>query len=72
MDVGPVELLIVLAVVLLLFGSKKLPELAKGMGQAAKEFRSGLHDDEPGTKNVETKAVEPKAVDAPNDAPTNN
>jgi sec-independent protein translocase protein TatA len=46
MDVGPVELLIVLAVVLLLFGSKKLPELAKGMGQAAKEFRSGLHDDD--------------------------
>ncbi len=42
---GPVELLIVLAVVLLLFGSKKLPELAKGMGQAAKEFRSGLHDE---------------------------
>ena len=40
MDVGPVELLIVLAVVLLLFGSKKLPELAKGMGQAAKEFRT--------------------------------
>ena len=47
MDVGPVELLIVLAVVLLLFGSKKLPELAKGMGQAAKEFRSGLHDEDP-------------------------
>ena len=45
MDVGPVELLIVLAVVLLLFGSKKLPELAKGMGQAAKEFRCGLHDE---------------------------
>ncbi len=45
MDVGPVELLIVLAVVLLLFGSKKLPELAKGMGQAAKEFRSGLNDE---------------------------
>lgn len=48
MDVGPAELLIVLAVVLLLFGSKKLPELAKGMGQAAKELRRGLHDeDEP-------------------------
>ena len=31
--------------VLLLFGSKKLPELAKGMGQAAREFRSGLHDE---------------------------
>jgi len=43
MDIGPAELLIVLAVVLLLFGSKKLPELARGMGQASKEFRKGLH-----------------------------
>lgn len=42
MDVGPVELLIILAVVLLLFGSKKLPELARGMGQAATEFRKGV------------------------------
>ncbi len=67
MDVGPVELLIVLAVVLLLFGSKKLPELAKGMGQAAKEFRSGLHDDddEPAPKAVDAKAVEAKAVEEP-------
>ena len=68
MDVGPVELLIVLAVVLLLFGSKKLPELAKGMGQAAKEFRSGLHDEpEPDTKAsapVETKPIDTKPVDA--------
>jgi sec-independent protein translocase protein TatA len=65
MDVGPVELLIVLAVVLLLFGSKKLPELAKGMGQAAKEFRSGLNDaHEPETEKVETKAVETNAVEA--------
>jgi sec-independent protein translocase protein TatA len=79
MDVGPVELLIVLAVVLLLFGSKKLPELAKGMGQAAKEFRSGLNDEHgPETEKVETKAVEAPVVDttvveaetdAPKDAP---
>ena len=39
MDVGPAELLIVLFVVLLVFGSKKLPELARGLGQAAHEFR---------------------------------
>jgi sec-independent protein translocase protein TatA len=65
MDVGPVELLIVLAVVLLLFGSKKLPELAKGMGQAAKEFRSGLHDE----PDPEPTVVEPKAVDTPTDTP---
>jgi sec-independent protein translocase protein TatA len=44
MDVGAPELLIVLAVVLLLFGSKKLPELARGIGRASKEFRKGLSD----------------------------
>lgn len=75
MDVGPVELLIVLAVVLLLFGSKKLPELAKGMGQAAKEFRSGLHDEpEPESKAVEASTdaalLEAPAVEAKPDAPT--
>jgi sec-independent protein translocase protein TatA len=59
MDIGPTELLIVLAVVLLLFGSKKLPDLARGMGQAAKEFRRGLHDEpEPATAEVK---VDPAA-----------
>ena len=67
MDVGPVELLIVLAVVLLLFGSKKLPGLAKGMGQAAKEFRSGLHDDEPEPQAADAKAVEAKPVETTTD-----
>ena len=65
MDVGPVELLIVLAVVLLLFGSKKLPELAKGMGQAAKEFKSGLNDDpEPEKDKVAPAALAVEATPA--------
>ena len=70
MDVGPVELLIVLAVVLLLFGSKKLPELAKGMGQAAKEFRSGLHESEPAP--AETKVATATDVDSPVDSPADS
>ena len=41
---GAPELLIVLAIVLVLFGSSKLPGLARSMGEAAKEFRKG-HDD---------------------------
>jgi sec-independent protein translocase protein TatA len=44
MDIGPAELLIVLAIVLLLFGGTKLPSLARSLGQAAKEFRSGLSE----------------------------
>jgi sec-independent protein translocase protein TatA len=40
---GP-ELIIILVVLLFLFGAKKLPELARSMGQASKEFKSGLKD----------------------------
>ena len=43
-DVGPAELLIVLAIALLLFGSTKLPKLARSMGQASKEFRKGVEE----------------------------
>ena len=42
MDVGPMELIIVLLIVLLIFGGTKLPKLARSMGQAASEFRKGL------------------------------
>ncbi len=42
MDIGPVELLIILAVVLLLFGSTRLPKLARSIGQASKEFKAGV------------------------------
>lgn len=40
--IGAPELLIVLVVVLLLFGGSKLPKLARSLGQAQREFRSGL------------------------------
>jgi sec-independent protein translocase protein TatA len=42
--IGP-ELLIVLAVVLLLFGSTRLPQLARSLGSAKGQFERGLHDD---------------------------
>ena len=44
MNLGPTELLIVLAVVLVLFGGAKIPKLARSLGQAQKEFKSGLED----------------------------
>jgi sec-independent protein translocase protein TatA len=43
--VGP-ELLIVLAIALVLFGSSRLPQLARSLGSAKGEFERGLHDDE--------------------------
>ena len=40
---GP-EILIILVVVLLLFGAKKLPDLARSIGASAKEFKKGVED----------------------------
>jgi sec-independent protein translocase protein TatA len=39
--VGPTELIIVLTIILLLFGAKRIPELAKGLGSGIREFRKG-------------------------------
>ena len=40
------ELVIVLIIILLLFGAKKLPELSRALGQSVKEVRKGFSDDE--------------------------
>ena len=43
---GMPELLVVLAVLLLLFGSTRLPQLAKGLGSSIKEFKKGVKEGE--------------------------
>jgi sec-independent protein translocase protein TatA len=49
MGLGKIEiiLLIALVIILLFVGAKKLPELARGIGQSAKELKKGFKDDEP-------------------------
>jgi sec-independent protein translocase protein TatA len=54
LDLGTPQLLIILAIVLLLFGAKKLPELSKSLGQSARELRKGLNGDEEGQKKEQT------------------
>ena len=46
LDLSTPSLLIILAVVILLFGAKKLPELSKSIGTSARELRKGLNGDE--------------------------
>jgi sec-independent protein translocase protein TatA len=43
-DIGGPEILIVLLIVVLLFGSKKIPELARSMGKASSEFKKGVKE----------------------------
>lgn len=40
------ELLVILAIVVLLFGAKKIPDLAKGIGKGIKDFKNAVKEDE--------------------------
>jgi sec-independent protein translocase protein TatA len=42
---GPSELLVIVFVIVLLFGGKKLPELAKGLGKGIREFKKAQQGD---------------------------
>ena len=58
MNLGPTELIIVLLVVLVLFGGTKIPKLARSLGQAQKEFKTGLDEggkDEPAASDGDAK-----------------
>ena len=48
-SLGAPELLIILILVLLVFGGAKLPKLARSLGQAQREFKTGLSEDEQST-----------------------
>lgn len=43
-NLGAGEILIILLVILILFGSKKIPELAQGIGKGMREFKKALND----------------------------
>lgn len=49
-SIGPMELLIILAIVVVIFGATKLPQLGKGLGEGITNFREGL-------KNKDDKAL---------------
>lgn len=43
---GPTELLIILAILLLIFGGSRLPSLAKGLGESIRSFKAGVNENE--------------------------
>ncbi|MCR2096319.1 twin-arginine translocase TatA/TatE family subunit [Campylobacter upsaliensis] len=63
-NIGVSGWIIILVIVILLFGAKKIPELAKGVGKGIKTFRSEMdNDDEPkNAMKIEEKPEEKKAA----------
>lgn len=60
-SIGPGQWLIILLIIVLLFGAKKIPELAKGLGRGIKTFKSEMNSDETDIK--ETGKIEEKTED---------
>ena len=57
--IGPWQIALIVLVVLLLFGGKKIPELMKGLGKGIREFKDGMSQDNR-EKNNDEKDVEKK------------
>ena len=55
LDLGTPELLLILAIVLLLFGGKKLPELSRSLGSSMRELRKGISEGDGKKDDEETR-----------------
>ncbi|HRE77855.1 MAG TPA: twin-arginine translocase TatA/TatE family subunit [Flavobacterium sp.] len=53
--IGPWQIGLIIVVILLLFGGKKIPELMKGLGSGIKEFKNAAKEDQPADKKEEDK-----------------
>lgn len=65
---SPTHLIILLAILMLLFGAKKLPDLGKGIGSGLREFKSGIAGaNEPVVEQLPTAETTsaPQAIDSP-------
>ena len=49
--IGLPEILLILAILLIFFGAKRIPELAQGIGKGIKEFKKSMKDDNEGSDN---------------------
>jgi sec-independent protein translocase protein TatA len=71
LNVGPTELIVVLVIVLILFGGKKLPDLARSLGRSLGEFKKGKEEGEKLTNEKvkeivdDIKSEEPEKVEGP-------
>jgi sec-independent protein translocase protein TatA len=65
-NLGTTEILLILLVVLIFFGAKKIPELAQGLGKGIREFKKATREVEDEVTN-EAKKIDEKAPEAKKD-----
>ncbi len=52
-NLGPFELLVIVVIIMVLFGGRKIPELMHGLGKGINEFKRALHGDDEARKGPE-------------------
>ena len=57
--IGPLELIIILAIILLAFGAKRLPEIGKSLGSGMREFKKGVTGDKTDEQVTAAQASDP-------------
>jgi sec-independent protein translocase protein TatA len=62
-NVGPLEIAVVLVIVLVVFGPKRLPELGKSMGKGIREFKGSLSMDDKDEVAAESSTKSPQVVE---------
>ncbi|MEA2050033.1 MAG: twin-arginine translocase TatA/TatE family subunit [Campylobacterota bacterium] len=65
-----IELFIIVGVVVLLFGGKKIPELMKGLGKGIKEFKGAVKEEEPANMTTNDKKIEDEKTTTTNSSTT--
>ncbi len=65
--VAPSELIVVVAIALLLFGGKKIPELMRGLGTGIREFKQATRDADVNVQTAQAKETGSKVTDITND-----
>lgn len=59
---GPVEWILLIFIILILFGSKRIPEIARSFGEAVREFRKAMSEAEQATRPQQTASIQQTQV----------
>jgi sec-independent protein translocase protein TatA len=60
-SIGPTELILILLIVIIIFGAKKLPDLGKSIGEGIKNFKKSINEGKTDDKNTAPKPPQPPA-----------
>lgn len=64
---GPTELIIIFAIILLIFGANKLPEMARGLGKGVREFKKASDEVEQGVTDISAEPTDRQSEKKPED-----